>query len=109
MSSVSRILAARCRTSRRDTTIRSLRADLHRRVGSLSSGVSTGTTNALSDALQALGYIEGKMIILEFRYAEGRADRLPTLAAEIVQLNADVIVAWGVEPLEAVRRATTRT
>jgi putative ABC transport system substrate-binding protein len=73
------------------------------RVGSLNTGVSTGTSNPFSDALQALGYVEGKTIILETRYAEGRVDRLPTLAAELVQLKVDVIVAWGVEPLEAIK------
>ena len=77
------------------------------RVGSLVSGMSTGTS-ALSGPLAALGYAEGRTVILELRYAEGRADRLPALAAELVQLNVDVIVAWGVEPLEAVRRTTSR-
>ena len=79
------------------------------RVGSLSTGVSTtGASNPFWEALQALGYIAGKTIILEVRYAEGRVNRLPALAAELVQLNVDVIVAWGVEPLEAVRKATNR-
>ena len=77
------------------------------RVGSLSTG-SPVTNNLFSEALQALGFIEGKTIILEVRGAEGRVDRLPALAAELVQLNVDVIVAWGVEPLEAVRKATNR-
>jgi putative ABC transport system substrate-binding protein len=76
------------------------------RMGSLSTGVSS-PTGFLGD-LQALGYVEGRTIILELRYAEGRVDRLPALAAELVQLNADVIVAWGLEPLEAVRKATSR-
>jgi putative ABC transport system substrate-binding protein len=72
------------------------------RVGSLSTGVSTGssTRRLLSEGLQALGYVEGSFI-LELRYAEARVDRLPALAAELVQLNVDVIVAWGGEPLAA--------
>jgi putative tryptophan/tyrosine transport system substrate-binding protein len=78
------------------------------RVGSLYTAVSPGTSNPFLDALQALGYIEGKTFIHEVRYAEGRVDRLPALAAELVQLNVDVIVAWGVEPLEAVRKVTNR-
>jgi putative ABC transport system substrate-binding protein len=69
--------------------------------------MSTGTF-PLAGPLAALGYVEGKTIIFELRYAEGRVDRLPTLAAELVQLDVDVIVAWGVEPLEAVRKATSR-
>ena len=79
------------------------------RVGSLSTGVSTGSNirPLLSEGLQALGYVEGSFI-LELRYAEGRVDRLPALAAELVQLNVDVIVAWGGEPLAAVRQAASR-
>jgi putative ABC transport system substrate-binding protein len=59
-------------------------------------------------ALADLGYVEGKTIILELRYADGQVDRLPALAAELVQLNVDVIVAWGGDPLDAVRKATSR-
>jgi len=77
------------------------------RVGSLSTGASTGPS-ALSAPLADLGYVEGKTIILELRYADGQVDRLPALAAELVQLNVDVIVAWGGEPLDAVRKATSR-
>ena len=75
-------------------------------VGPLSTGPSTGTSS-LSGDLAALGYVEGKTIILQLRYSEGRVERLPALAAELVQLNVDVIVAWGVEALEAVRKATS--
>ncbi len=75
-------------------------------VGSLSTG-SPGTF-PLSGDLASLGYVEGKTIILQLRFAEGRVDRLPALAAELVQLNVDVIVAWGLEPLEAARKATSR-
>jgi putative tryptophan/tyrosine transport system substrate-binding protein len=78
------------------------------RVGSLLTVVNPGTRSALSADLWALGYVAGRTIILEERYAEGRVDRLPALAAELVQLNVDVIVAWGPEPLEAVRKATSR-
>src|SRR4029434_2128402 len=77
------------------------------RVGSLATGAGTGT-NTLSEGLRALGYVEGRTIVLELRYAEGHVDRLPILAAELVQLNVDVIVAWGVEPVEAARTATSR-
>lgn len=78
------------------------------RVGILSSGMSTGTSGPFQDQLAALGHAEGKTVILEFRYAEGQADRLPALAAELVHLNVDVIVALGVEPLAAVTGATNR-
>src|SRR5262245_28465630 len=76
-------------------------------VGSLATGLNTGTS-PLSGNLAALGYVEGKTIILEHRYAQSRVDRLPALAAELVQLNVDVIVAWGMEPLAAARKATSQ-
>jgi putative tryptophan/tyrosine transport system substrate-binding protein len=46
-------------------------------------------------ALRELGYIEGQNIAIEYRYAEGKVDRLPELAAELVCLKVDVIVAGG--------------
>jgi len=77
-------------------------------VGSLSSGPNTQGPSILAGPLAALGQVEGKTFVLEMRYAEGRVDRLPVLAGELVRLNAAVIVTWGVEPLEAVRKATNR-
>src|SRR5262245_17099593 len=44
-------------------------------------------------ALRELGYIEGKNIAIEYRYAEGKRDRLPELAAELVRLKVDIIIA----------------
>src|SRR5262247_1251107 len=47
---------------------------------------------AFRQGLRDVGYVEGKNIIIEFRYAERKVDRLPTLAAELVRLKVDVIV-----------------
>ena len=61
------------------------------------------------DFLQAMakrGYIEGKNFAFEYRAAEGREDRLPALAAELVKLNVDVIVAPGTQPALAAKEAT---
>jgi ABC-type uncharacterized transport system substrate-binding protein len=69
--------------------------------------VITGTGASLREGLRALGYVEGKTIIVELRSAQGRADRIPALAAELVQLNVDVLVAGGPEALEAARKATS--
>jgi len=77
-------------------------------VGSLASGSSTSGPSILAGPLAALGQVEGKTFVLQMRYAEGRVDRLPALAGELVRLNAAAIVTWGVEPLEAVRKATNR-
>jgi putative ABC transport system substrate-binding protein len=62
---------------------------------------------ALKDGLRDLGYIEGKNLVFEPRYAGGRMERLPTLAAELVQLHVDVIVTGTNLHVEAVRHATT--
>jgi putative ABC transport system substrate-binding protein len=48
---------------------------------------------AFRQGLRDLGYVEGKNILIEYRYAEGKSDRLPGLAAEIVRLKVDIIVA----------------
>ena len=49
-------------------------------------------------ALRELGYIEGQNIAIEYRYAEGKNDRLPELAAELVRLKVDIIVVAGGVP-----------
>jgi ABC-type uncharacterized transport system substrate-binding protein len=56
--------------------------------------------------LRELGYVEGKAILFEFRYAEGNFDRLPDLAAELVRLNVDIIVVSGGRPTAAAKKAT---
>ena len=62
---------------------------------------------ALRQRLGELGYVEGENTVIEFRNAQGRVDRLPGLAAELVRLNVDVIVAPGPEAtLKAARQAT---
>ena len=48
---------------------------------------------AFRQGLRDLGYIEGKNILIEYRYAEGKPDRVPSLVAELVQLKVDVLVA----------------
>jgi len=50
---------------------------------------------AIRVALRELGYIEGQNIAIEYRYAEGKSDRAPELAAELVRLNVDIIVVAG--------------
>ena len=50
---------------------------------------------ALRQGLRELGYVEGKNIVIEYRWAEGKPDRLPDLAAELVRLKVDIIVSAG--------------
>src|SRR4249919_1340488 len=60
----------------------------------------------LREGLRELGYIEGQTISFEFRSAEGKLDRLPELAADLVRLKVDVIVALYVPPSLAAKQAT---
>jgi putative ABC transport system substrate-binding protein len=68
------------------------------RVGFLIGGSSSSESlriEAFRRGLSELGYVEGKNITIEYRYAEGNIERLPKLAAELVRLNVDMIVAPG--------------
>jgi ABC-type uncharacterized transport system substrate-binding protein len=60
-----------------------------------------------SQTLQALGWVEGRTITVESRFAAGDLDRLPALAAELVRLPVDLIVAAGGSPARAAKQATT--
>jgi putative ABC transport system substrate-binding protein len=62
---------------------------------------------AFRQGLTALGYVEGKNIVIEYRYAEGKLDRLPDLAAELVALKVDIIVALSPPSARAAKNATT--
>ena len=61
---------------------------------------------AFRQGMRELGYVEGKNIVIESRYAEGKFDRLPDLAAELVRLKVDVIVSGGQTPTRAAKEAT---
>src|SRR5689334_7773920 len=56
--------------------------------------------------LRQLGYIEGKNIVIEYRYAEGKRERMPDLAAELVRRKVDVIVTIGPGPTLAAKKAS---
>jgi putative ABC transport system substrate-binding protein len=61
----------------------------------------------LRQGLRELGWIEGQTILLEVRYAEGKRERLPALAAELVTLKVDAIVSSGPPAIRAIKAATT--
>jgi putative ABC transport system substrate-binding protein len=63
-------------------------------------------TKAFLDGLSELGYVEGKTISIEWRWAEDKVERLPELAAELVRLNVDVFVANGTPAIKAAKNAT---
>jgi putative ABC transport system substrate-binding protein len=66
----------------------------------------TRFNEALRQGLRELGYVEGQNIAIEFRWAEGQYDRLPGLAAELVRLKVNVIVAGGPSAIQAAKQAT---
>lgn len=61
---------------------------------------------AFRRGLYELGYIEGKNILVEYRFAEGKLDRVPLFAAELARLKVDVIVAAGLTPTRSAKEAT---
>jgi len=61
---------------------------------------------AFRRGLQELGYIEGKNILVEYRYIEGKRDRVPSLVAELVQLKVDVLVSPNLPSIRAAKQAT---
>ena len=65
--------------------------------------------DAIRLAMRELGYIEGQNIATEYRYAEGTVDRFPELAAELVRLKVDVIVASGGARLILAAKNATKT
>jgi len=69
-------------------------------------GVSSPHLEAFRQGLREHGYIEGKTIVLEYRFAQGHVDRLPGLAAELVRLNVNVILTEGVPTALAANQAT---
>lgn len=78
------------------------------RIGVLTLAVASSTplAEAFQQGLREHGYVEGQNIAFEYRYAEGRADRLPALAAELVRLKVDVIVTQSNVAALAAKHAT---
>src|SRR6266700_3235781 len=80
------------------------------RVGILSptsASLSSSNTNAFLKGMRELGYVEGKNLVIERRFADGRLERFPGLAAELVQLKVDVIVVQSSPAISATQKATT--
>jgi putative ABC transport system substrate-binding protein len=80
------------------------------RIGYLSGAGDPSNTGpnveAFRRGLQELGYIEGKNILVEYRYIEGKRDRIPSLVAELVQLKVDVLVSPNLPAIRAAKQAT---
>jgi putative ABC transport system substrate-binding protein len=79
------------------------------RIGFLSAASLSGNVDRLEafrQGLRELGYVEGRNVAIEARWAEGKYDRLPGFAAELVRLKVDVIVTYGPPAIQAAKEAT---
>ncbi len=72
-----------------------------------SPSAASARIEAFRQGLRELGYVEGKNIVIEYRYAEGKLDRLPSLAAELVHLKVDIIVTAGPIPTRSAKEVTS--
>ena len=82
------------------------------RVGWIWPGAAAGNPTEVAGfrrGLRELGYVEGRNIVVEYRFGENRAERLPELAADLARLNVSVIVAMGTFAVRAARRAAPDT
>ena len=80
------------------------------RIGFLDSSIASGSAiliDAFQQEMRKLGWIEGKNIVIEYRFAEQKPERLPELAGELVRLKVDLIVASGIGPALAAKKATS--
>src|SRR5215831_17188290 len=75
-------------------------------LGTSSPSLERHLVEAFLQRLRELGYVEGKTIAIEYRWAEGQDDRLPDLAADLARVKPDVIVTSGTPGTLAAKRAT---
>jgi putative ABC transport system substrate-binding protein len=77
------------------------------RLAIASQSADAARIEAFRNGLRDLSYVEGKNIVIEHRFADGKPDRLPALVAELVRLKVDIIVSAGSTPTRAARAATS--
>jgi putative ABC transport system substrate-binding protein len=75
-------------------------------LGTTSPSTIPARIEAFRQGLRELGYLEGKNIVIEYRWAEGKVDRLPALAAELVRLKVEVIVTGAPQATRSAKQAT---
>jgi putative ABC transport system substrate-binding protein len=76
-------------------------------LGNSTAALEANLVEPFRQTLKSLGYVEGRDIVLDYRWAEGNYDRFPALVAELITAGADVIVTAGTPAAFAVKRATT--
>jgi ABC-type uncharacterized transport system substrate-binding protein len=78
-------------------------------LGAATASVASQWVTAFVERLRELGWIEGRTVAIEYRWAEGRSERYAEIAAEFVGLKVDVIVTWATTPSIAAKQATMTT
>jgi ABC-type uncharacterized transport system substrate-binding protein len=76
-------------------------------LGNSTAALEANLVGAFRDGLRAFGYVEGRTIAIDYRWAEGRYDRFPALIAELIAARVDVIVTAGTPAALAVKKATS--
>src|SRR5262249_46944071 len=75
-------------------------------LGATSRSTNPARSEAFRQGLSELGYVEGKNIVIDYRFAEGKLDRLPALASELVRLKVDVVLTGGPIATRSAKQAT---
>jgi putative tryptophan/tyrosine transport system substrate-binding protein len=78
-------------------------------LGNSSPSHESHLVEALREGLRQLGYVEGRNLTIKYAWADGRPDRFPVLARELVELKPDVILTSGTPGALAAKQATSRT
>jgi putative tryptophan/tyrosine transport system substrate-binding protein len=77
------------------------------RIGILGNNSNTPDWEGLRQGLRELGYVDGRNVTMEWRWSEGKTERLPALAIELVELKVDIIVASSTQAIRAAKDATS--
>jgi putative ABC transport system substrate-binding protein len=72
-----------------------------------SASLSAANITALRDGLRHFGYIEGQSIAIEYRFADGKLDRLPALTAELIRIGVQILVVGGTTPAQVAKKSTS--
>src|SRR4051812_32703079 len=78
-----------------------------RRIGILGNDPGAIAWEGFRQGMRDLGYVDGRNVVMDWRWVEGRSDRFPALALELVQLKVDIIVAEGTQAIRAAKDATS--
>lgn len=76
-------------------------------VGNSTPALESALVEGFRQGLRERGYVDGRNIAIEYRWVEGKLDRVPGLAAELVRLKVDLVFAWGTPAVAAARQATS--